>query len=108
VTLVNSGTTTLQVSSVQIGGADPSDFTPDNGCTGASVQPHASCTVNVTFTPSAAGPRTATLSFNDNANTTPSTVMLSGTGVSAVAAQVQAGPQSVTTTTTTTTSQSLH
>ena len=42
--------------------------------------PNGTCAVSVTFTPSAAGSRTATLSINDNAANSPQTVSLSGTG----------------------------
>jgi titin len=38
------------------------------------------CTIGVTFTPSAAGQRVATLSFTDNASGSPQTVSLTGTG----------------------------
>jgi hypothetical protein len=37
--------------------------------------------VSVTFTPTALGLQTGTLSFTDNAGTNPQTVALSGTGI---------------------------
>jgi hypothetical protein len=77
VTLTNSGSTTLIVSSITIGGADPSDFSETNTC-GSSVAAGANCTVMVVFTPTATGSRTATLSFMDNASGSPQTVGLSG------------------------------
>ncbi len=89
VTLTNSGTTTLQVTDVRIGGANATDFArDDSGCTAAPVKPGASCTVAVTFTPTAVGPRAATLSFIDNATNIPSEVVLSGTGAGIAVAQL--------------------
>jgi hypothetical protein len=51
------------------------------------LQPGASCTINVTFTPPSAGAITGTLTINDNATSdpggaaSPHLVSLSGTGV---------------------------
>src|SRR6202046_567527 len=53
-----------------------------NNC-GTSVAAGASCTVGVTFAPTAAGAATGTLSVNSSAPGSPLTVALSGTGVSA-------------------------
>jgi hypothetical protein len=39
-----------------------------------------SCTITVTFTPSATGARSATVSVVDNAGASPQTVPLAGTG----------------------------
>jgi hypothetical protein len=44
------------------------------------VPPAGNCTINVTFTPSTGGPRSATLTISDNAPGSPHTVPLSGTG----------------------------
>ncbi|MGH9072287.1 MAG: cell wall-binding repeat-containing protein, partial [Acidimicrobiales bacterium] len=79
VTLTNTGTTNFKVSSVGLGGANASDFAIfSNTCTNATVVPNASCTVGVTFAPSASGSATATLTFKDNASNSPQTVSLSG------------------------------
>jgi photosystem II stability/assembly factor-like uncharacterized protein len=71
----NSGVGTLIISGVAVSG----DFAQTNNC-GTSVSPGKTCTVNITFTPTAAGPRTGTLSLSDNAPDSPQTVALSGTG----------------------------
>src|SRR5262249_43706473 len=47
------------------------------------IPPNASCTINVTFTPTAVGSRTATLTIQHNAPSGPQTVALSGNGTSA-------------------------
>ena len=79
--LSDSGTANLTGISAAISGTNASDFSITyNGCTG-SVGANSYCQVNVDFTPSAAGVRTATLTFTDSAGT--QTVALSGTGQSA-------------------------
>ena len=80
-TLTNTGTDILTISAATIGGTNAGDFaTSADTCTGATVTPNGACTINVTFTPSAAGSRSASLNFTDNASNSPQTVALSGTG----------------------------
>ena len=79
VTLKNNLSTALTFS-VTFSGADPGDFaSPSNSC-GGSVPAKSTCTIGVTFTPTATGTRTATLDVNDSANNSPQTVSLTGTG----------------------------
>src|SRR5208282_2998367 len=81
-TVTNTGTANLTISTVAIGGTNASDFAKRaDTCTGATVVPNGACTVSVTFTPSATGSRSASLSFTDNASNSPQTVSLSGTGI---------------------------
>ena len=80
VTLTNSGATALTVTSVSLGGADAAEFTQTNNCT--TVQPLASCTINVILAPTAAGAVSANLIVADNAGTGSQTVVVSGTGIS--------------------------
>lgn len=77
-TLTNSGQATLTIASIAVGGTNPSDFAQANNC--ASVAPSASCSIHVTFTPLAAGQRTASVTITDNAIGSPRTIPLSGTG----------------------------
>ena len=79
VTVTNSGSATLFINSRSMNGNNPSDFTETDNC-GSSLPAGANCTVNVTFTPTAAGPRSAVFSFTDNASGSPHNVNLSGTG----------------------------
>ena len=58
--------------------ATTGDFAQSNTC-GTSIAANSSCTVSVTFTPTASGSRTGTLTVN--AGGTTSTVSLSGTGI---------------------------
>jgi hypothetical protein len=76
VTITNSGTTSATVSGVSATG----DFSQTNNCTTIAV--NGTCTVTVTFKPTAGGARTGTLTVTSNANDSPTTVGLSGTGIS--------------------------
>jgi hypothetical protein len=87
ITVNNPGGSTLHISTVAISGANAADFTVATSgttCTnGSTVAASASCVINVTFTPAAAGARgPATLTITDDATPATQTVMLSGTGIS--------------------------
>jgi len=76
--LSNTGTAALSISAITISG----DFSQTNNC-GNSIAVGASCTVAVTFRPSAAGARTGSLTIQDNASGSPQSIPLSGTGTAA-------------------------
>jgi hypothetical protein len=82
ISLSNTGGGPLVLGSVDIDGPDAADFSQTNDCP-ASLNAGASCSVAVTFTPSAEGPRSATLTLNDNADDSPQAVSLFGAGVAA-------------------------
>ena len=75
VTLTNSGTAALSITSIAASG----DFAETNNC-GTNVAASSTCTISVTFTPTAGGTRTGTLAITDNAGGSPQTVALTGTG----------------------------
>jgi hypothetical protein len=75
VTLTNSGTGMLTISSVKTSG----NFAQTNSC-GSSVSPGASCTISVTFTPGTRGTLTGAVTVADNAPGSPQSVGLTGTG----------------------------
>jgi hypothetical protein len=77
-TLTNSGGATLAVSTVTVSGSNPSSFMESNNC--ANVAVNANCQISVTFTPSALGAFSATLTVVDNASPSSQSVALSGTG----------------------------
>jgi hypothetical protein len=77
--LTNTGSATLAISGMSMTGANAGDFAQTNNC-GPSLVGYASCQITVTFTPTAAGSRTASLSINDNATGGLQVVSLSGTG----------------------------
>lgn len=76
VTLTNTGGAALAIIGVTVG----VDFSQTNSC-GTSLAAAASCTINVSFKPSAGGSRTGSLSISDSAVNSPQTAGLSGTGM---------------------------
>jgi hypothetical protein len=78
-TLSNKGSVTVSISSISVIGANAGDFAQTNTC-GTRVAAGASCSIRVTFTPSAKGKRTASISVNDNGGGSPQKVSLAGTG----------------------------
>jgi len=83
VTVTNSGTANLNITSVAVAGSNPGDFAETNDC-GNSVAPNGTCSINVTFTPTALGTRSANVNLTDNAPSSPQTVSLNGTGITSV------------------------
>jgi hypothetical protein len=79
VTLTNTGTTTLTISSIVASG----DFAQTNNC-GTSVLAGASCSISTTFTPTTTGNRAGAVTITDNAINSPQIVPLSGTGVAVI------------------------
>ena len=75
VTVTNSGTSSATVSGVSATG----DFSQTNNCSAVAVG--ASCTVTVGFKPTVGGARTGTLTLTSNANNSPTTVALTGSGI---------------------------
>lgn len=78
VTLTNTGTTILDISSITTSG-DFSQTTSPLPC-GSTLAAGKSCKIDVTFTPTQLGVRTGTLTLTDNSPSSPQTVALSGTG----------------------------
>jgi FG-GAP-like repeat len=77
--VTNIARDTLSLKSFNISGANSGDFTQVNYC-GTSLTSGQKCAISVTFTPKAAGLRTATLSVTYLASGSPQTIALSGTG----------------------------
>ena len=82
ITLTNMGTTTLSITSIAITGTNAGDFSQTHTC-GSSLASTASCTISVTFRPTASGTRTAAVSVTDTASGSPQKVALTGTGTAA-------------------------
>jgi hypothetical protein len=77
ITLANSGVGPLVLT--MITPQPPGDFQESDNCLGVVAQ-GSSCTLNVRFTPTAGGTRSATLALTDNAQNSPQLVPLTGTG----------------------------
>ena len=95
VTVKNSGTATLNLTSETITGIDPSSFLKSATTCGATLAVGATCTVSVEFKPAAAGTLSALLSFADNASGSPQSAALTGTGVAVSAPVVSLTPASI-------------
>ncbi len=79
ITVTNSGNQPLTITAVAVGGTNASDFSQTSpSCMAAAIAPGGTCTIGVTFTPAAAGSRSATLTLTDNAKN--ESIALSGTG----------------------------
>ena len=80
-TLTNGSASALALSNQDFTfvGANPADFSQSNNCV-PSLPAGGSCLINVTFTPSASGARSATLQVADADPSSPQTAAVSGTG----------------------------
>jgi len=96
VTLMNSGSAPLSITSIVVTGANASSFVFPNPC-GTSLAAGASCLIKGDFSPAAAGAMTATITITDNASNSPQTVTLTGTGVYPVSVVVTPSANSITT-----------
>ncbi len=76
VTLTSAGTSNLTIASIQTSAG----FAETDNCGGQTLPPATGCQIQVTFTPTVAGPATGTLTVTDNAADSPQTMALSGTG----------------------------
>ena len=103
ITVANTGDAPLTFSNVQVTGPNAADFSISfNGCTvgGSGISAGLSCSILMTFTPSASGLRTASLQLTDSGVGSPHSVALSGYGqdvvktlrLSSPAIVFQAGP----------------
>ncbi|HXR96360.1 MAG TPA: choice-of-anchor D domain-containing protein [Terriglobales bacterium] len=74
-TLTNTGSATLSITSVAASG----DFGQTNTC-GTSLAAGANCLISVTFTPTSSGTRTGAITLTDSAGGSPQSVVLTGAG----------------------------
>jgi RHS repeat-associated protein len=88
ISVQSTGTAALPVTSIVAAG----DFAQTNNCP-ASLPAGASCTVSVTFTPTATGARSGSVTANTGAGNP--VVMLSGTGQAVVSPGVAVAPASI-------------
>jgi Abnormal spindle-like microcephaly-assoc'd, ASPM-SPD-2-Hydin len=83
ITLTNSQSVTLNITSIIFTGTNSGDFGQSDNC-GASLGPNETCTISVSFSPSGLGTRTAVLNVNDDGPNNPQTANLTGTGIAPV------------------------
>ena len=83
ITVTNTGSSTLSISSDALSGANSADFfITSNTCSGASLTTGQTCKVSINFLPSIMGPLSADLTFSDGISSglTPTFVYLTGKG----------------------------
>jgi hypothetical protein len=95
VTLTNTGGATLNITNIGLTGANTGDYGYTTTC-GATVAAGGNCAVSVTFTPTASGARTASVTITDDAPSSPQAISLTGTGTGAPAPAVSLSPASLT------------
>lgn len=82
VAVVNDGSVVVEIGAMSIDGLEGSDFRLWSNSCPTSLQPQQSCSVEVSFTPSADGLRSASLRIASDASDSPDVVSLGGRGVS--------------------------
>jgi hypothetical protein len=82
VTLSNSGSSPVNIWEMALWGANAADFSEGSTC-GNTLAAGSNCGITVTFTPSAAGTRSASLLISDDGGGSPQSVSLSGVGAGA-------------------------
>ena len=87
ISVANRGTATLSITGVVLAGADAAHFSNATNC--SSVPQGGTCSISVTFRPTSAGTKNATVSIQHNAAGSPSAVALAGIGVLAPLISVQ-------------------
>jgi hypothetical protein len=99
ITVTNTGTGTLPINKIYVGGLDPGEFAETDTCD-SSLAAGASCTVSVTFTPTEKNKRQAGLGISTTDPASPDAVALIGTGtvVSLSMSKLSFGDQAVGTT----------
>lgn len=90
ITVSNTGSASLSLSAITLGGVAAGDYSITGGsCSaGDSVAAASSCTIAVGFTPAAAGTRSGSLSITHSASGSPSVVSLNGSGTAAATPQL--------------------
>ena len=101
--LTNTGNGTLVITKVSFVGANPGDFQASGSCVGAggasvSVAAGLNCNINVTFAPTTAGTRSASISVTDNAPSSPQQLPVTGTATDFQLGAVTGGATSATVT----------
>ena len=69
-TVTNTGTANLIIGTITLTGTDPTQFSKQNdNCSGHTIAPSGTCTVQAVFSPTSAGGKSANLSIPSNAPT---------------------------------------
>lgn len=79
-TLTNTGNATMNINSIGLGGANPSQFIITSRTCGNTLAVGATCNINVAFAPTGRQAYSAILRVSDTAPNSPQTATLTGTG----------------------------
>ena len=92
-TLRNGQASAITIDSI---GTNLADYTETNNCpqSPATLAAGATCTISITFTPSAQGSRNATLTVTDSGLSSPQLVTLTGTGTAPILESIAITPSS--------------
>lgn len=90
IVVANAGSATVAVTGVTASG----DYAQANNCT--TLATGETCTISITFTPTATGPRPGSVSVASNASNSPLTVNLAGTGAPIAAPVIELSASSLT------------
>jgi hypothetical protein len=80
VTVNNEGSTAVTMGTISISGANSADFSETDNCSGQSIPAGGACKVNVIFSPTKTGTRTAQLEIPPQGAPAPRPVALTGKG----------------------------
>ncbi len=89
ITVSNTGTVSLTISSLSITGTDFGDYTEVDSCAGQTIPAGSTCAIHVAFAPSAQGTRTATLNVFANVSGGQLQASLTGNAVAPAAITLQ-------------------
>lgn len=78
ITLSNTGNSSVAINQISVSGANAGDFSESHNCSSV-LGTTSSCIISVTFNPTAAGNRSASILISDDAAGGPHTVVLTGT-----------------------------
>lgn len=95
ITVSNAGAGNLNIGVISLGGTNPDQFSKQNDtCSGQTILPSGTCTVDVKFSPTSAGAKSATLSIPSNdPDENPVNVSLSGNGVKVMVTSPNGGEE---------------
>jgi len=82
ITIYNSGTTEISISSITVG---PFDYFTTSNCPlqPIALSPGTACSISITFSPTTSGTRTATINIDDDSPGNPHSIQLTGIGTAA-------------------------
>jgi hypothetical protein len=96
VTLSNTGSAALSITSIALSGANASSYAVSQQTCGASVAAGGSCTFSVTFSPNTTGSLPASVTIADNAANSPQTVSMTATGTGTASPIASLSPATLT------------